>query len=114
MNPNLIENESRYLLRASLAEMHKQRIEWYYVLLNAGIGLFIAGVIAWLWFMHRAPKPSKAEREAAARAESQRILAKINEVRAEKAREDAVAQQETLITELPVFETMHNYATNKV
>ena len=114
MNPNLIENESHYLLRASLAEMHKQRIEWYYVLLNAGIALFILSIIAWLWFMHRAPKMSKAERETAARAESQRVLAKINEVRAEKAREDAIAQQETLITELPVFETMHNYAANKV
>ena len=114
MNPNLIERESRYVLNASLAEMHKRRVEWYYVIFNIGICIGVVCILIWMWHRQQSYKLTESERKEQDEENKKKILAKINEIQYQHAVEKAKAQQETLITQLPLYEPVHNYPPNKV
>tara|TARA_Y100000816_G_scaffold178038_1_gene128562 strand:+ start:176 stop:487 length:312 start_codon:yes stop_codon:yes gene_type:complete len=99
---NLIEQESKYLIRASLKEMHSNRIQSYYNILNIVIfGLFslICILVLYNCNINQLTPHEKAQKML---KEQQYILSKIHEVK-----QDSLERSQ--ITNLPSLNTIHQY-----
>ena len=99
---HLIEHESKFLLGASLREMHNNRIQNYYNILNFAIfGGFVIIVGLVLYNLKKAQLTPQEKAKKMYR-EQQYILSKIRETQ----------QQHTerkQITNLPAFDKIHQY-----
>ena len=99
---HLIEQESKFLLGASLREMHNNRIQNYYNILNFVIfGGFVL-ILGFVLYNLKKAQLTPQEKAYKMYREQQYILSKIRETQQQHT-------ERSQITNLPAFDTIHQY-----